>query len=117
MSGTITTKRGDTLRLLFSIKDSAGAAYDLSDCTARLQLRDKGGENVFVNATSDPADGLTVDTVAGTIALAVAFADTEDLVPGTYYADLELTFNGTERRSSETFQVRITQDVTQDVPA
>lgn len=113
----VSVKRGDTLSLLFSIKDSAGAAYDLSDCTARLQIRNKSGSRVYLSATSDPADGLTINAVAGTIALAVAYADTEELVPGTYYADLELTFNGTERRSSETFQVRIAQDITQDVPA
>ena len=117
MTATVSLKRGDSLHLLFSVIDDAGDAYALTDCTARLQIRNRSGSRVYLSATSDPADGLTIDAVAGTIALSVAFADTEDLVPATYYADLELTFNGTERRSSETFQVRITQDITQDLPA
>lgn len=117
MTATVGLKRGDSLNLLFSVTDSDGDAYALTDCTARLQLRNKQGNRVYLSATSDPADGLTIDAVAGTIALDVDFADTELLAPGTYYADLEMTFSGTDRKSTDTFQVRIEADITKDVPA
>lgn len=117
MTAIVNLKRGDSLNLLFSVVDGDGDPYDLTDCTARLQIRNKSGSRVYLSATSDPADGLTLDAVAGTIALAVDFADTEDLAPGTYYSDLEMTFSGTDRKSTDTFQVRIEADITQDVPA
>ncbi len=115
MTATVGLKRGDSLHLLFSVIDDAGDAYALTDCTARLQIRNRSGSRVYLSATSDPADGLTIDAVAGTIALDVDFADTEDLAPVTYYADLEMTFSGTDRKSTDTFQIKIEADITQDI--
>lgn len=117
MTEIVNVKRGDSLNLLFSVVDGDGDAYALTDCTARLQIRNKSGSRVYLSATSDPADGLVIDAVAGTIAFAADFTDTEDLAPGTYYSDLEMTFSGVDRQSTETFQIKIAADITKDIPA
>lgn len=111
---TVTVKRGDSISLLFSAKDADGVAQPLVDVEARIQLRDRGG-NVFIESTSNPLDGLTIDEVAGTIAWEVPYEDTEVLDPGTYYSDLELTYGTGERVSSDTFPLRIVEDITRDV--
>jgi len=107
----VTVKRGDSLSLLFSAKDELGQVQPLVDVEARIQLRDRDG-NVFIESTSNPPDGLTIDEVAGTIAWAVPYADMEDLVPQTYYSDLELTYGSGERHSSDTFPIRLLEDIT-----
>lgn len=104
-------KRGDTISLLFYAKDELGQPQPLVDVEARIQLRDRDG-NVFIESTSNPPDGLTIDEVAGTIAWAVPYADMEDLVPQTYYSDLELTYGSGERHSSDTFPIRFLEDIT-----
>ena len=119
MSNVLTVKRGDSFNLLFSsvTADVPPVAQALPPCTARLQVRNKSGSRVYLSATSDPAAGLTIDLAAGTVLWQQDFTDTEALAPGTYYADLELTFSPTERQSTQTFQIRIEADMTQDLPA
>lgn len=116
MTVLVPTKRGDTLKLLFRAKNALGVAQTLPDCTARLQLRNKAGNRVYVNASSEPGEGLTIDANAGTVALDVPFTDTELLAVQTCYADLEMTFSGTDRISTDTFQVKFTRDETRDLP-
>ena len=119
MSLTITTKRGDSFDLLFTSVNTAvpPVAQPLSPCTARLQVRNKSGSRVYLSATSAPDGGLTLDLAAGTVLWRQVYADTEALAPGLYYADLELTFSPTERQSTQTFQIRVEADMTQDLPA
>lgn len=105
---TVSFKRGDSISLLFTAKDEDGIAQPLVDCTARIQIRDRAG-NVYVESTD-----LTIDEVGGTIAWEVPYEDTEDLDPGTYYSDLELTYETGERVSSATFPIKIVADITRD---
>ena len=116
MTAIVPTKRGDTLKLLFRAKNRLGIAQPLTDCTARLQLRNQQGNRVFVNASSEPGGGLIIDAEAGTVALDVPFTETEQLAVQTCYADLEMTFSGIDRVSTETFQVKFGRDETRDLP-
>ena len=117
MTIIVPVKRGDTLSLLFTAKNARRVAQPLTGCSARLQLRNKAGNRVYVNASSAPGEGLTIDESAGTVALDVPYTATELLDPETCYGDLELTWDTGERRSSETFQVKFCEDQTRDIPA
>lgn len=115
---TVTVKRGDTLALVFHCLDADGDPQPLTECSARLQLRAKvgTGTTVYAEATTDGGE-LVIDAPIGTVTLTLPFADTEDLPIQTYESDLELTFPGGERVSSETFQIKILKDITRDQPA
>ncbi len=111
---TLTPKRGDTISLLFSAKDTLGEIQTLEDCQARIQLRDRA-DNVLIESSSELGDDITIDTEAGTIAWVVPYEETESLSSATYYTDVELTYGSGERFSSDTIQIRIQKDITKDI--
>lgn len=114
MTITFTTKRGDTISLLFSAKDILGGIQTLEDCQARIQLRDRA-DNVLVESSSELGDDIIIDAEAGTVAWVVPYEETESLNSATYYADLELTYGTGGRFSSDTIQIRIQKDITKDI--
>ena len=106
----VTHKRGDTLSLSWSWKDEAGTAIDLTDCTARLQVRSKRGELL---ASADTDDGLTIaDPETGAVNLLID-AETMSAVPlGSHSMDLEITFADGTVKSTETVKLKIIEDIT-----
>jgi hypothetical protein len=115
MAAVVPLKRGDTweAEFYFRLDDSVA---DLTGCTARMQVRSSGDALVLSAQTSptDPAlvGTLVVDGTAGLVTLTVPKGLTSALVPGKYYADVELTYADGSVRSSETFQVKVTKDIT-----
>lgn len=110
MATKIQVKRGDTWRMAFACVDDDGTATDLTGVTAAMQLRVSADDETL--ADWDSTSELTVDVVDSEIVLEVAAADTEDFEPGTYLADLEMTFPDGTVTSTETFKVEVLADIT-----
>lgn len=116
MTVVVTTKRGDTWLATFAFVVS-GTEADLTGCTAKMQVRTKT-DTLVLTATTDaltdpPTAGLlTVDGAAGTVTLLMPKAITTPVVPGSYVADIELTYADGTVRSSDTFSVKIGKDIT-----
>jgi len=77
---------GSTFAVSFTCKDADGDAVDLTDYSARSQLRPS------VNSATLTLDlSPTIGTpTSGVIDISVADEDTADISPGTYYFDLLL---------------------------
>lgn len=78
-----TIKAGDTHTITFTIKDSAGAAVDLTGSTPRVVARPLSG-GAAVELTS--ALGVDAGTVEHTL--------TGTLAAGTYHIEVEITASG-----------------------
>lgn len=71
----------------------SGAAYDLTGCTARLQLRTSPSATTTALSLTE-ASGMTLGGAAGTITFGVADTVTAAIVPGKYWYDLEVESAG-----------------------
>ena len=116
---TLQVKRGDTLRRVFLFTDADGQAVDLSGCAARFAAKPKGEDTVAFYAPMEPvAPGdpmratLTIDGPAGSIALFVSEDVMEGVEPMTYPADIEVTWPSGDVVSTETFQIKVIEDIT-----
>lgn len=107
----ITLKRGDTLELEFQWLDGDGIPVDLTDCTARLQTRNRAGNEV-IERTCSSSDGLEIVTAEGKVRWREEASSTASFSPGTYYFDLEVTFPDSTVRSTETVQLNVETDIT-----
>lgn len=113
---TLRVKRGDTLSRVFAWQDADGVAIDLSGCSARLQVRDRE-DAVAISVTSatsalaiEPVIGETDTT--GQVYLTIDASTMALLDPGTYAADLELTFPDGTVRSTDTIHLIVQRDIT-----
>ena len=69
---------------------SALSAIDISNYTAEMQLRSLPNDTIAV-LTLDTTSGITIDGPSGTIAVHATAAQTEAIIAGPYYYDLEIT--------------------------
>lgn len=106
---SFTVKRGDTWRQPFTWRQGSetGDPVDLTGCTAALQVRDAAGELVL-DATLD----LTIDGPNGTITVDTQIP--EDLEPGKYLFDIEMTYSDGFRQSTDTQYLKVVADITRD---
>jgi hypothetical protein len=105
----LTVKRGDTWNIQFDWKND-NAPIDLTGCTARMQIRDKLDALITTVTT---ANHITIFGTTGTVNVSFPSAITEDIDPGTYYSDLEITFPVTGQvQSSNIIQFQVQQDIT-----
>lgn len=81
--------QGATFRHTLTIKDANGVVIDLTDYTARMQIRDKVGGTVLLELTTEN-DRIVITPVEGKIELVITAADTEAItwISGVY--DFEL---------------------------
>lgn len=124
-------KRGDTWQGVFKwVNASDGSAYDLTDATARLQVRApiaaaqafvrsrlpasgvRDYDTPILDLTTDPDGGLTVSGDLGYVYVRVEAAEMELLEPGSYELDQELTLPDGTVKSTETLTLNIVEDVT-----
>jgi hypothetical protein len=109
--GTLTVKRGDTWIVQFAWTQPDGAPVDLTDATARLQVRDK--TNV-VRIDADTVSGtLTVGT-NGRVDMLIPAAIMETMDPGSYKFDLQITYANGTVQSTETLSLKVIEDMTYD---
>lgn len=109
MAATFTLKRGDTWAQAFAWKQGleTGLPVDLTDCTARLQLRDKTDALIL-----DVSEYLTIDGPAGTVTLSVPASATEAFPVAKLQFDIELTWPNGTVQSTETMFLKVIEDVT-----
>lgn len=98
---TLTVKRGDTWSWTCDFADADGNPVDLTDVTARMQVRSK--KDVLL---ADYSDELVVG--ASSVSLGVI----TDLPLGTSYFDIELTFPDGTVLSTDTKPVVVVKDIT-----
>lgn len=113
MSNTISFKRGDTWRLTFKYQDDSGNPIDLTGVDVRLNVRTKRGV-LLLELDNNLIGGLTVNGLAGEIALEATPAQTELMTVGSHFSDLEVTYTDGSVQSSQTFSVDIIEDITRD---
>ncbi|WP_146082368.1 hypothetical protein [Rathayibacter sp. AY1C5] len=83
-----TIEQGVAFTRVITWKDGSGAPVNLTNKTARMQVRDADGT---VLLTLTDTDGLTLGGVAGTIAIELSSARTTALDFDTANYDLEIT--------------------------
>jgi hypothetical protein len=103
----ISVKRGDNFRAKFYFTESGGPA-NLTGCSARMQIRDRY-LTLFVEASTD--DYLIVDPEVGTVDADIP-ESVMTIPTGQYQADVQLTYDDGTVRSSDTFKVKVIQDIT-----
>ena len=105
----LTVKRGDTWNIRFDWKNN-NTPINLTGCTAKMQIRDKADTLLTTVTTSDH---ITISGTAGTVNVSFPATSTDNIDPGTYYSDLEITFPITGQvQSSSTIQFQVQQDIT-----
>lgn len=99
-------KRGDTFALAGQLLESeSGPPVDLAGTTIRAELRD--GDALV--ATLDTA---ITDAAQGRYAISKSYAHTEAWPVKGLSLDVEFTFPGGMRRSTQTLVVRVIKDIT-----
>ena len=68
---------------------SALSAVDITSYRAEMQLRSLPNDTVAV-LTLDDTNGITIDGPSGTLAVHITAAQTEAIIAGPYYYDLEI---------------------------
>lgn len=113
--GVIEHKRGDSLRIRFTITDpDTDDPIDVSDdevwdIQAQMRLGSPDGLDV-IEFVFDPAD-----LANGEIILEPTLEESEGMGKGDWYADLQVTkLSPLWRRSTENWIVRVTPDPTHD---
>ena len=100
-------KRGDTLNWECEYTDEAGAPVDLTAYSIKCQARDKEGTLLF---SLSEADGIDVYVpLEGKFRITVL--DTTKFDIKVYDIDIQYTI-GTLIKSSDTFQLKVTKDIT-----
>lgn len=104
-------KRGDTWTFSFSWRNQ-GTPIDLTDCTARMQVRDKRTNTLFAESLSSD-NSITINGVEGNVSVEFTPNKTSEVPPGTYYSDLEITYPVSGRvQSSGTIIIVVQGDIT-----
>ena len=105
-----TVKRGDTWNFIFNWK-SGNTPIDLTDCTARMQVRKKKLGTLLASVTTEDG-GITITAEDGKVSVSFPASATDACEPGTHSTDLEITFTSTgEVRSSETMDLVVLEDI------
>ncbi len=106
--GLIVFKRGDTWRFWFDVCDCEDKPYDLTGCSAWMQLRD--------SKRGCALDSRTAHVIITGNVIEIVFnpAQTSMIKPGMYRLDLQLTYANGDVGSTETHFVRVLEDMTYD---
>lgn len=84
------TEQGSDLRYSIVYKESTGTPVNITGATAKMQVRKWGSDsNASIQLTQ--ANGLTLGTTDGVVAIQIPGAATAKLPAGTYRYDLILT--------------------------
>jgi len=81
---------GDTLEMSFNWKDSENTYFDLTQYTAKMQIKKKDSDPVALLTLSD-TDGITLGNDYANLYINITPEQTADLGKGKYVYDIELT--------------------------
>lgn len=120
----LSIEQGATFRLSFTWSTSAGVdgsgvpiagtPYDLTDCTARMQIRKSYTSPALVSLAS--GDGITLGGPAGTVEITVSDERTDALNVKTALYDLEIEFPSGDVYRVLEGAVTVSPNVTKDAP-
>jgi|AACY02.10.fsa_nt_gi hypothetical protein len=108
---TLSRFRGDTEAVTIHLKDTAGAAIDITGYSCLLTVSKS-------KAPSDPtgqvgqSSGALTDPTAGEVTFAVQAGGLADLPPGTYFWDAQYTTPQSVIRTFAHGTWKVTQDIT-----
>lgn len=102
-------KRGDTWSFVFIWRQDS-TVIDLTDCSARMQLRERRTKELVASISTD--DSITIDGPAGKITATFPTSLTKLVEAGQYITDIEITFTDGAVVSSQTVQIVVEEDVT-----
>ena len=86
----ISIDQGATYSLALTYKDSAGAAINLTNYTAAMQIRSSYESTTTVLSLTSSA-GIVITAATGLLTITITSTQTAALTPGTYVYDLEIT--------------------------
>jgi hypothetical protein len=87
----IAIDQGATYTLAITYKDSAGAAINLTNYTAAMQLRLSYDASTPVLSLSSPSNGIVITGASGLISITITDTQTAALAANTFFYDLEIT--------------------------
>jgi len=102
----ITHKKGDTLEWVITLTESA-SAVDISDFSIRAQIRQKTTLIATLTTTITNASG-------GVFSLTATATSTASWTVGTHSCDIEFTDAAGDIFSTETFKLKLIEDITYD---
>ena len=102
-------KRGDTWRIIFAWKNN-GVAIDLTDCTAKMQIRNKRLGTLLAEITDQ--DGIVITGNTGEVEAAFPATVTADIDVGTHETSLQITFPNGDVQSSDAIDIPVVEAVT-----
>ena len=94
----IVCDQGPTFSRVITWKNSSGTAIDLTNYTARMQVRDGYSATSSLLSLTTENGGITLGGVAGTITLVASATATAALTPDQYVYDLEMITGTTVTR-------------------
>ena len=104
-------KRGDTWAFSFIWKEQ-NTPINLTNCTARMQIRNKSTLAMAAEATTEN-NYIVINGATGEVKITYPASVTNNINPGTYVSDLELTFTDTNVvKSSNTISIEVIEDIT-----
>lgn len=93
----LSIEQGSTFSKSLTIINSDGLPVSFTGASAQMQLR-QTLSSASPAITLSTANGRITLSSGGTITLSIAATDTDDLTPGTYVYDLEVTSGSTVRK-------------------
>jgi hypothetical protein len=72
----IEVHQGETREFELELTDNAGSPIDLTDYSAKMQIRSKPGGEVFLTLTNDSGSGITITPASGTVGVHMTAAQT-----------------------------------------
>ena len=82
--------QGKTFEQIYFFKDTDNVAIDMSDWTARIQVRTAIDAATYIVELTTENGGIIIDGEAGKVTLFIDDATTSSFAPGSYKYDLEL---------------------------
>lgn len=105
---TIERYRGDTKRLAYTIKDSFGAAINVTGWSFLMTINAECNPDDTANQQAQ-ITGVIDDAAAGKIYFPFSGVS---LDPGTYYFDVQVSDGNAETETLEKSEMKIIQDIT-----
>jgi hypothetical protein len=93
-------EQGATFSSVLTWKDEDGDPINVTGYSAAMQVRSKPCTDPILTLSTANAR-IALGGALGTIALTISATDTDDLKPGTYIYDLEMSNSGTVTRLIE----------------
>jgi hypothetical protein len=111
MSRALEFIRGDTWVIDWAFADADGNPVDLTGAHIAWQMRPGTDRPAVARASTDDGS-ITVDAPAGTISIRLHYSATEQVAPGYYLCDIQVTYPDDTRESTPPVMAKVRGDIT-----